>query len=296
MRLQDFYYSLYSPLIGQGKLCSFLRFFIRCIANFHLRIHFSISTSLSTTIDSGTIVSLTSFPARIEYAWIAIESIIRQQIRPERILLWLSADQFDSIDSLPSKLQKQQKYGLEIRIVNGDVRSHKKYTYAFKEYPNKRIILIDDDIIYRSDFLKKLVEEYKSSIWEKRIVCYYALHKKYDTLGQLLPYKAWIKEFDESSEEDLFFGSGGGIISMACDYYVDLTDIDLAMKLTPTADDIWLNAMSKLANAKIIKIGHGLFLPVIIEGNEDLFRINNLENKNDEQLQNIIKYYDRLVL
>lgn len=292
MKLQDFYYKLYAPLVGRGKIYSFFRYLIRIIANNHLRKYFSRTTTMSNDIAIDTIVSLTTFPARIDYVWIAIESIIRQEVRPEKIILWLSADQFDSVDSLPISIRKQQERGLEIRIVQGDIKSHKKYYYSFKEFPNKRIILIDDDIIYKSDFVKKLIYTYDLFPNERKVVCCYAMHMKYDNECRLLPYNKWVKEYGESCSDDMFFGSGGGIIGMARDFHADLTNINLATLLTPTADDIWLNVMARMAKSTIVKIGHGLFLPVIIKNNSSLYKSNVMELRNDEQLQKILSHYN----
>lgn len=40
------------------------------------------------------IVSLTTFPARISTVWITIETIFRQEVMPDRIVLWLAKEQF----------------------------------------------------------------------------------------------------------------------------------------------------------------------------------------------------------
>lgn len=293
MRVQDFYYSLYAPLTGQGKIYSLLRYVIRNVANKHIKRCFTKKSKISDQIAKDTIVSLTTFPARIEYVWIAIESIIRQQVRPEKIILWLSAEQFGSIDTLPKQLLRQQENGLDIRLVEGDVRSHKKYAYAFKEYTNKKIILIDDDIIYKSDFVKNLVDTYDKIEVGKKVVCSYAMHMQYDDKGVLLPYKKWYcnKEYGENSDVNLFFGSGGGVIGMAKDFHPDLTNIELAVRLTPTADDVWLNTMVKLAGAKTYKIGKGLFFPIIISDDKVLYKENIGGSSNDSQLSEIMHYY-----
>ena len=52
----------------------------------------------------------------------------------------------DIPDNLLGYYNKKQ---LEIIFVEEDLRSHKKYYYAFKEYQNDIIITIDDDIFIR---------------------------------------------------------------------------------------------------------------------------------------------------
>ena len=72
------------------------------------------------------IISLTSFPKRIDIVWITIESILRQSQKPDEIILWLAEEQFQGIDSLPKSLLELMERGLTIRFCD-DLRSHKKY-------------------------------------------------------------------------------------------------------------------------------------------------------------------------
>ena len=58
------------------------------------------------------VVSMTSYPARIESAWIAIESILRQSVTPERFVLVLSKEEFPN-KKLPRRISKLRGRGLE---------------------------------------------------------------------------------------------------------------------------------------------------------------------------------------
>ena len=81
------------------------------------------------------IVSLTSIPSRIDDLWLVIETLFRQSYKPDEIILWLSKDQFE-FAVLPVKLLKQQRRGLQIKFVDGDLKSHKKYIYAIETFPS----------------------------------------------------------------------------------------------------------------------------------------------------------------
>ena len=48
-------------------------------------------------------VSLTSFPARIEYVHLAIKSLMLQSYKPDRVVLWLAEEQFPD-HKLPEQL------------------------------------------------------------------------------------------------------------------------------------------------------------------------------------------------
>ena len=73
-------------------------------------------------------VSLTSFPTRISYVHIAVQSLLRQSYRNLRVVLWLSLKQFPD-KTVPDNLSHLTKYGLEIRFVEDDIRSHKSFLY-----------------------------------------------------------------------------------------------------------------------------------------------------------------------
>ena len=94
------------------------------------------------------IVSLTSFPARINTVWMVVESLKNQTLRPMKIILWLSKEQFPTKQDIPNSLWECEDSLFEVRIVDGDIRSHKKYYYVLQEYPDKSFVTCDDDIYY----------------------------------------------------------------------------------------------------------------------------------------------------
>src|SRR5699024_9292150 len=112
--------------------------------------------------ENRIIVSFTSFPARMHKIWMVVESIRRQSLKPDKIILWLSKKQFKGdLNDLPKNLLLQMEDGLQIEFVDEDLRSHKKYYYAFERYADYRIILIDDDILYSSETIKCLFNAHK---------------------------------------------------------------------------------------------------------------------------------------
>ena len=55
------------------------------------------------SVEDGVIISLTSFPARLDTLWQCVESLKRQTVRPEKIILYLSKEQVKE-DVLPPPL------------------------------------------------------------------------------------------------------------------------------------------------------------------------------------------------
>lgn len=238
--------------------------------------------------DRRIIVSLTSFPRRIGVVWQTIESLFRQTIKPDKIILWLSNEQFSSFNDLPKELQAQTERGLEIRFVDGDFRSHKKYLYAFQEFPHDYVVLVDDDILYPSNFINQLMDGMSAT----RVHCSYGSIMTFDKLGKLQPYVMWKHLVKDKSEDGcFFFGSGGGTVLVPSALYKDVCDIELATYLCPTADDVWLNAMCRLAELKIVKVRGELIFPIYIKNNQTLYSTNVNESYNDLQIMSIRNYY-----
>ena len=70
------------------------------------------------------IVSVTTFPARINDVWISLDILLRQTVKPDEVILWLAEEQFPD-KKLPQNLLNLQERGLTIRYCH-DLRSHKK--------------------------------------------------------------------------------------------------------------------------------------------------------------------------
>ena len=74
-----------------------------------------------------------------------MECMLNQTLPPRNIYLWLSKDQFPTEDTIPESLRRLENSIFQIRMVEGDIRSHKKYYYIVKVHPEDYVFLIDDD-------------------------------------------------------------------------------------------------------------------------------------------------------
>lgn len=294
---------LYTSIVDRHKLLasigyySILRFLIRVFANLTMPIYYLLTKdNANYTLNSDPktgekiLVSLTSFPSRIGRLWLVIESLLRQTKKPDRIILWLSSEQFQTLDHLPKKIINQTNRGLEIRLVEGDIRSHKKYYYVLKENPNDFIITVDDDIFYRTTMLEDLIA------YNKRFPC--AVISQYCKEirwlnNELMPYNSWelLKE-EKRPGFDLFFGTGGGTLFPPGSINSLALEKDLFIKLTPTADDVWLNAMCQLNRTPIANTKYySSMLPVINRDKFSLHNINNGLSQNDLQIKSLISFF-----
>ena len=288
--LVKFHYELHNYKYLPNRLLSPLRYISRNLANFCLPQYLNRSCQESQ-IDSGVIVSFTSYPARISEVWQVVECMMRQTYRPHKILLWLSREQFPNETDIPKNLIKRQNNIFKIRLVDGDLRSHKKYLYVSREYKDSLVLLVDDDIYYPTDMIERMLKERKRT---GGVVCQYGFLMQYNSNGTIKPYTEWVKYFDHAESDSFFFGSGGGVLFCPSEIYEDLTNIDLAMQLTPRGDDIWLNAMVRLAGKQVVKIKTGSILPIDQTDNSNLY-VANLSGGNDKMIAALNEYYYKII-
>lgn len=278
------------------RIDGFVRFFLWGIVNIFVPLIYILEDLchkkryLENNRKTKIVVSLTSFPGRINRLWIVIESIFRQSVTPDLIVLWLSKNQFSSLDTIPKKLINLQKKGLKIVLCEDDLRSHKKYYYAFKEFPNDIVITIDDDFFYSSHLIENMMNSFlisPNSILANRGLL---ISKSND---KILSYSNW--EFAFSSnviKDDFFFTSGGGTLFPPNCLHKCVLDQTVFLDICKYADDVWLNAMARLNKANILKIDskYQLNIPLFILNDIKLTSINVNESMNDIQIENVRNY------
>lgn len=248
------------------------------------------------------IVSLTSIPSRIDTTWITVESILRQNYRPDKIILWLGKDKFKNI-KIPDTLIKQKSRGLEIRFCE-DIGPYTKIIYALEKYSNDILISVDDDIIYADSMVRFLVEAYTRN---QRCICAHRTHwvgVKND--GFPTRYNHWIwypsrKDVGNGNREVRskrnFLTGVGGVLYPPGSLYKDVLKRELFLRLSPKADDIWLYIMAIMNQTDIVNVKgiYGHLISIVDEKNNvqetALLKENVLRGRNDEYMENILKYY-----
>lgn len=306
--LVTFFINLYQKigssnrLINKCRLPSVFRFATRILANFILPLYFKITENQSRyklNIDdsqendnnSKIIISFTSFPARINRVWIVVETLLRQSIKPDRIILYLSQEQFPNSTYIPHSLIKLKKRGLEIKIVNGDIKPHKKYYYSILDYVNDYIITVDDDIFYKRDFIKDLL--FNHAEHPKSIICNIASTIGIDKNGEIIPYNLWKRANSNTLDNKNFLIGCGGVLYPPHSLNNMVTNMEIFMNICPTTDDIWLNAMAQLNNTSIYVADNKIMLPVLNLHPQNLHSLNVNKNVNDINIETLILYYKK---
>lgn len=235
------------------------------------------------------IVSLTSYPKRIDTVWLTIETLMRQTVKPDKIILWLANSQFSGVESLPSELVKLQERGLTIRFCD-DLRSHKKYYYVMQEFPEDLVILADDDMFYPYDTIKKLLAMWKKHPDDICTMAGQVMEPTFITKPSIWRNPYLYERFEHSSKIQAFTGSGSlyppdSLNKMAF-------DSGKIMQFCPYADDLWLTYMAHKKGTRITVQSPWRAFPVTIygTGEDSLYYVNAEGGQNDVQWIQINTY------
>lgn len=248
-------------------------------------------SKLPYNVDNDVVVSLTSFPARIEIVYLTLKSIFVQSYKPNKIVLYLADSQFINKElDLPVQLLDLKKKGLIIKFCE-DIKPHKKYFYSFKEYSNSKIVLIDDDVIYPKDFLKTLIDnskKHKNCVIANRIREIKYVNKK------LLPYRSWeINGNKLKNPSKFFFPTGvGGVLYSPSFFNEKLYDLVKIKRLCINADDVWLKANSIDKEVLFTNKYLNSFIELPNSQRESLFSNNVFFADNDTQILNVFNHFN----
>ena len=240
--------------------------------------------------DHEIIIPLTTYEPRLYEVYLAIESIMQQTMKANRIILWLS----DTLkhEPLPATIQLQTKRGLEVRYCK-DIRSYKKLIPSLKAFPNDSITTIDDDLIYHIDVIEKLIHNYLKDpqyIYFNR-GCRISFQE-----NNLSPYLEW-KECIDTDISILNFPTGGaGALYPPHIFNDEIFNESVFMSICPYGDDIWFKAMA-LYNSKLSrkvythdKFGDDFLCNPNVQECA-LHHINNGQLQNDKQIKAVFEKY-----
>lgn len=246
------------------------------------------------------VVTLTSFPARLGALHYTIYSILNQNLRPKRVILWLAEEEFPAREeSFTTPLRLLMERGLEVRWCE-NWRSYKKIIPALKELPDEVLVTCDDDLYYPTDWLERLWRTYEEN--PSGIKAHRAHRVRLDERGALAPYHEWewtIHREAYPNPSFLNFATGvGGVLYPPHSLMEEVVDSQKFLELAPMADDVWLWAMEVLAGSQI-EIARDQMrqrLPAFrTKNNSNLCDYNVHQRGNDVQLARILEAYPRLL-
>ncbi len=245
----------------------------------------------SSLSERRLLVSMTSYPQRIGCVPAVLETLLRQTRPADGILLYLAGEQFPGREAdLPPALCAFAEAGqVRIRWTEDDLKPHKKYFYAFREFPDSLIVTVDDDALYAPTLLEEL---WKTHCAHPRAVAAGRTHLiTLDDSGAPRPYARWIHRvqgMEEGPSMQLFAVGVGGALYDPGWFPPELFREDILRETCLMGDDLWLKVMEAAAGIPVVRCGVPETLRTIPGSQETaLYQENLHENRNDEMLARI---------
>lgn len=283
-----------------NKSYRIIRSHYEIIKNYKSRIkwkhHNSIESGITHTKynEKKIIISFTTIPERLDNLMLTLETLMEQSLKPNKIILYIYIEQFKDID-VEEILGNFIKRGLEVKRVSEDLRAHKKYFYSFQEFPNDLIITVDDDILYSKKMVELLYKGYQK--YPNCIICMRAHGIKY---SQNHFEKYWDWEYEvvgkKTPKMDLIATGGAGTLYEPKQFSNEIYNKKNIIKLSLSADDLWLKAMQIINNIKVVKVTPLKGSVTVIIGSQEVALVNEnvYNNQNDKVLSDLNKEYKLL--
>ena len=250
-----------------------------------------VDASVGVDPSSNVIVSLTSYPARIDTIHLTITTLLNQTVKPKMVILWLAKEQFPGeIDDLPKKLTDLTSKGLTIRFCD-DLRPHKKYYYTMKENPDSAVITVDDDVFYPENLVEDLTKTAEK--FPDTVVCTWG-HEIFLEDGDVYTADKWQYSTKGTTPSYALIPTGiGGVLYPAHCLSEEVFNKDAIKELCLNADDLWLKAMALKNHKKAVRIDNPakLFFSILKTQKSGLYYDNAIADKNSVAWKNIMQAY-----
>lgn len=245
--------------------------------------------------DVNITVSFTTYPPRIDAAKYVADTMLRQTVKPDRVIMVLSKEEYLSKESLPTEYKNLELRGLTIVFDEG-LKPHNKYHYAMRHFFESLIITVDDDVFYPENLIETLVrsyQKYPSAISALRT------HRMLFDGDALRPYNDWDFEstYTDQPAFDLIATGGAGVLYPPHCFAAKrelLFDASVIKATCLGADDIWLKFMELLCDIPVVNASlcPSSLLTVPNSQKHSLSSKNVDKRQNDIAIQNIMRHLD----
>ena len=206
------------------------------------------------------VVALTSYPQRISSTWRAVETLLRQTMRPQSIVLVLAKEEFPG-QQLPLSIRARQRRGLDILWVDSNGKSFDKLIPVMEKHPHSPIITCDDDKYFPKNLVASLIEAHQTH--PKAIIGARGWSMRKASSGLAIRYgDNWVRATPGEVGRHLFMPGGNGALYPPGSLSDGVKDLSQALVMCPTADDIWFWAHATKARTLMVCLGMPAHRPV----------------------------------
>ena len=240
------------------------------------------------------IVSMTSYPQRIHIAADRLKEILCQSEKADRVILWLSKEEFPTEESeLPEKLLGLKQFGLEIEWCS-NLKSYNKLLHALRKYPDAVIVTADDDVSYGTDWLKLLWEAYQKD--PSYIYCHRPAMLEIE--NESFKWTTSGKRFYPQPSYLHRCISHAGILYPSGSLHPDVLNEALLIELAEENDDLWFWIMALRNQTRIAVVDNNIPTPSRVAKHIPGVEIEAISAQNtpkklkfEEELKHLLYYF-----
>lgn len=249
------------------------------------------------TFLNGCIVAVASYGKRIATFSKMLETLLMQDTYAFKTVVILPESDFPHkfVDLPADVLYLLDALDAEVLWAQEDFKSHNKYYWPLKKYPETTLITLDDDCYYPGDVIKTLWNAHEQ--YANCVVALRTHRMKFSTKGTILPYDDW--EYDQQSvlntpSAQLFPTGVGGVLYPAAVFGNQLLQPKLIKDLCLGADDIWLKFNTALTHTKVVNPDYH----VVVENIEDsqyvglAYENTGKQGKNDTYISQVLAWLE----
>lgn len=204
--------------------------------------------------DPEVVVTVTSTPERMYDVHYSLHSLLSQERKPNRVVLWLGEEKFPHrMDDVPDRVRRLMARGLEIRFCH-DVGPYTRVVPALDAFPEAVLVSAADDMFYPADWLDVLLREHFGHPMD--VIGFRANGILRTDSGAMAPHAEWtpVPPDAERSGADVLLTTMSGVLYPPHAFSSDVSDESLFSSLAPHWPDIWLWAMSRRVNRVFRKL------------------------------------------
>ena len=221
---------------------------------------------------SRTIVSMTTTYERLPLFYYSVQSILYQDLSPDKIVLNISHEPYLSDSGITYVPEWIKQFDIEINFVENIGPYRKLLPTLNKVNDSDIVVTADDDVIYHRSWLHKIIQSLNKS--PKTIVSGRARMITRNVLGHRKNYTCWPLAKQNVCTHSIIPTGIAGIAYTKNNLDLDFLNDRSFLELAPTADDLWFKV------AAFIKNTCSYVVPSIDSNNIYLKHNEGLENHN----------------